>query len=474
MTFNALGKRHAPRIEAAHIDNLRIDNLQNGVVWSGLLEYDPANPNDVLNDPTNDFASIAQADIGCVGWAGHVWFKDTPTFIVRNSMAGHLHAETLEENQTVRIGGKLNSRYDGTGCECIVPAADRGGGGGGGGNPNNEPIDPNSCQGAVPDLFLEDSPRKIVSEEHGTVSVFADLSLAGQVIVNANDLRDTNGNQLPPAQLMTGQVVVPDPINGPRVFAVPGPNAPAPSTNFELPAYPTFPSTFGGGAVGIVPFGVHVPFSQSLNAGLLTSGLNAPYTCDQVTQLEFYGPVVAPTLGSLPVEVKFDNPGAGGALSVASIMEMQGVPNDRRIAFRVADPYRLPNATYTITRISDPNSLIGLLCDVPLQPRVAAIEDNTAPAGFDYLVDRDCDLSCQPNTCLDVPWFFCNDIDFNNDGLFPDDNDLVDYLIVLAGGPCSTGSCDSIDFNNDGLFPSDTDLIAFLQVKAGGDCIVSP
>ena len=30
----------------------------------------------------------------------------------------------------------------------------------------------------------------------------------------------------------------------------------------------------------------------------------------------------------------------------------------------------------------------------------------------------------------------CNDIDFNNDGLFPDDNDIVSFLSVLAGGDC--------------------------------------
>ena len=30
--------------------------------------------------------------------------------------------------------------------------------------------------------------------------------------------------------------------------------------------------------------------------------------------------------------------------------------------------------------------------------------------------------------------------------------------------------CDSIDFNNDGLFPDDADLVAFLTVLAGGAC----
>lgn len=64
----------------------------------------------------------------------------------------------------------------------------------------------------------------------------------------------------------------------------------------------------------------------------------------------------------------------------------------------------------------------------------------------------------------------CGTIDFNGDGLFPDDADLIDFLSVLAGGPCSTGSCGSIDFNGDGLFPDDEDLITFLRVLAGGAC----
>jgi hypothetical protein len=69
----------------------------------------------------------------------------------------------------------------------------------------------------------------------------------------------------------------------------------------------------------------------------------------------------------------------------------------------------------------------------------------------------------------------CSDIDFNNDGLFPSDDDLVDYLRVLAGGVCSTeppfgSGCDSLDFNGDTITPSDEDVIAFLQVLSGGAC----
>ncbi len=60
----------------------------------------------------------------------------------------------------------------------------------------------------------------------------------------------------------------------------------------------------------------------------------------------------------------------------------------------------------------------------------------------------------------------CSDVDFDNDGIFPSDNDLVALLSVLAGGECAT--CDDIDFNGDGIFPSDEDLAAYLRVLAGG------
>jgi hypothetical protein len=97
------------------------------------------------------------------------------------------------------------------------------------------------------------------------------------------------------------------------------------------------------------------------------------------------------------------------------------------------------------------------------------------PGKYEVSVEYRIPTLYEPLSCSDY-WFRvdaqagCNSIDFNGDGLFPDDNDLIDFLSVLAGGPCSTGSCGSIDFNNDGLFPDDNDLVTFLRVLAGGDC----
>jgi len=64
----------------------------------------------------------------------------------------------------------------------------------------------------------------------------------------------------------------------------------------------------------------------------------------------------------------------------------------------------------------------------------------------------------------------CDSVDFNGDQLFPDNQDLIDYLSVFGGGACSTGTCGDIDFNNDGLFPDNEDIAAFFRVFGGGSC----
>ncbi len=64
----------------------------------------------------------------------------------------------------------------------------------------------------------------------------------------------------------------------------------------------------------------------------------------------------------------------------------------------------------------------------------------------------------------------CQCIDFNNDTLFPDTQDIDDFITVFSGGTCSTGTCNDIDFNTDGLFPDTADIDAFLSVFSGGLC----
>ncbi|MFY7895468.1 MAG: hypothetical protein ACOVP8_04485, partial [Phycisphaerales bacterium] len=68
----------------------------------------------------------------------------------------------------------------------------------------------------------------------------------------------------------------------------------------------------------------------------------------------------------------------------------------------------------------------------------------------------------------------CDPIDFNRDGVYPDDQDVLDFFNVLAGAPCPTAdvslpACD-IDFNNNGVFPEDEDVLDFFNVLSGGSC----
>lgn len=67
----------------------------------------------------------------------------------------------------------------------------------------------------------------------------------------------------------------------------------------------------------------------------------------------------------------------------------------------------------------------------------------------------------------------CGSIDYDGDGLFPEDGDFVCYMAILAGGLCrEPGPCGvrPQDFDNDSAFPEDEDLILLLQVMAGQPC----
>ncbi|HLP82835.1 MAG TPA: hypothetical protein VK157_00660 [Phycisphaerales bacterium] len=64
----------------------------------------------------------------------------------------------------------------------------------------------------------------------------------------------------------------------------------------------------------------------------------------------------------------------------------------------------------------------------------------------------------------------CDTIDFNGNGVFPEDQDVIDFFNVLAGADCPTGTCADIDFNNNGVFPEDQDVVDFFNVLAGGEC----
>jgi hypothetical protein len=108
------------------------------------------------------------------------------------------------------------------------------------------------------------------------------------------------------------------------------------------------------------------------------------------------------------------------------------------------------NDAYTANEAGSPNVGIGGDSEFQTQGLVAI-----------YLADNLRALSAPQ-----VP--VCDSIDFNNNGVFPEDQDLIDFLNVIAGSPCAT--CGDIDFNNNGVFPEDQDVITFFEVLAGGPC----
>lgn len=78
-----LEKTYAPRIESPLIGTLIIDDMREGIVWSGNLEYAMSgsmiqmdtNGRPVIdNDRTNDYSAIGSIQLGCVMPGADVWF----------------------------------------------------------------------------------------------------------------------------------------------------------------------------------------------------------------------------------------------------------------------------------------------------------------------------------------------------------------------------------------------------------------
>jgi hypothetical protein len=319
--------------------------------------------------------------------------------------------------------------------------------------------------------------------------MFEPLSLSGQIIVNANNVLDSSGQALPDEAYISGKVVVPTgDVNDPELtFAVPYTNGPTPTPGFELPRYGAFPGVFGGGAVGLVPFAVHSTYSAFLNEDINIAGIttlpitptNVNYPCDQRVTLEFYGPLAAFDPSDSPVRLfAIDSPFATRDFATENIF-VRGGPLNRQLRWRTMPFIALPLGTWNVlSHAAGVEPPFALRCNVPGTPFVASINEEYEVALIcrDETGQYDCTGggTTNPGCLLEFTVFFCNDIDFNNDGLFPDDFDLPDFLAVLSGGVCSTGHCDPIDFNNDGLFPADEDLLSFLSVLAGGPCLYSP
>jgi hypothetical protein len=94
-----------------------------------------------------------------------------------------------------------------------------------------------------------------------------------------------------------------------------------------------------------------------------------------------------------------------------------------------------------------------------------AIVSNGNVDANEYALVRLCEITT-PASCPPV----CDSIDFNADGIFPDNQDVTDFIEVFGGGACPTGACGDLDFNNDGVFPDTQDIVKFVEVFGGGPC----
>jgi hypothetical protein len=98
-----------------------------------------------------------------------------------------------------------------------------------------------------------------------------------------------------------------------------------------------------------------------------------------------------------------------------------------------------------------------------------------ADAGeYTVTVTNPCGTETSQPVTLTVNPILCDSIDFNRDEVFPEEQDVIDFFLVLAGGECpytppSGEACD-IDFNNNQVFPEEQDVIDFFNVLAGETC----
>ncbi len=116
----------------------------------------------------------------------------------------------------------------------------------------------------------------------------------------------------------------------------------------------------------------------------------------------------------------------------------------------------------------------GVIIPVATNPTAATSTltlSNVTPSDqglYDCLVTIACGTAPSASASLIVTTELCDSIDFNNNAVFPEDQDVIDFFNVLSGAICPT--CSDIDFNNNGVFPEDQDVIDFFNVLAGGSC----
>ncbi len=243
--------------------------------------------------------------------------------------------------------------------------------------------------------------------------------------------------------------------------------------------------TLGRGAVGVVPYTAHLTASQlepivsSKFNGVFPPGIGLGDP-SQEARLEFYGPVTVGEGSTPPFEVALMNPQDPQfpLLDVSRFVTFVRPPiEDRVVRIGLRDPaIPLPSGEYRVTARPGTN-LVTCANLFPTVPAAQVEIDTTFE--FRFVIVADCagggpgglepdgiPDATSAGVCGDVT--LCDSIDFNNDGVFPDDQDAIDFFDVLAGESCIP--CSDIDFNNNFVFPEQDDVIQFMHVFSGGTC----
>ncbi|GDX97985.1 hypothetical protein LBMAG48_03890 [Phycisphaerae bacterium] len=250
----------------------------------------------------------------------------------------------------------------------------------------------------------------------------------------------------------------------------------------SAPNYAIANATLGNGSVGRVPFNVHDASSSPINnlseapnnnSITYTDMMGITQTPPRSIVLEFDGPIEF-TAGSPPVKVTLLGTTCSSPpdFSGSFVYSIDTGVNDtgRRLTLT-----RDPNAPFPDNVIVPGDYKIERLASGGL--RCKGVQGTPVVAAFDYrfTVYSDCNGDGTPfnGTTLEDNCGAngaCDTIDFNRNGAYPENQDTIDFMNVLSGGPCPyPGVCD-IDFNNNGVFPEDADVIAYYGVLAG-DCM---
>jgi hypothetical protein len=399
-------KNRKPRIEVERIEALTIERMENGVVWSGKLEYSSADPTVVSNDPSNDYASIGAMNIECLSPAADIYFKDTPLAVLGttntifepfDTTLGELHLPQLRANEAIRIRQKFgavvppvpNSLGD-LACNSLPSAvsvfvpwfftiSDES-------SPRGRDVRP----GFVGVPFGEPDDREPAIAPRSLIRIADPEGLKGQITVFSNNVETAQFAE----GVAWGQVrlgadrVRPEPLH--TVMAID-----AVDELYRLPLYKRMSSVLGGGAVGLVPY------AQAVHESLPT---------DTTGRFVYRGSV---NDGNIPIKIQYYGQVTGATTATVQLFKLNTATPPAFVAvsptrYSVSiDPTSLATRRSILVRGSTDTSLAleqgtyrldvtsGVKCDLGLIPNPAVIPtsitfeltDRCTNGGYPYPAD---------------------------------------------------------------------------------------